>query len=464
MFENLTDKLQQVFRKISGQGILTESNISEAMDQIRDALLDADVNYNIAKDFIEEVRKDCLGIEVVKTVTPGQQLVKIVNDKLVELMGTEASFLDTSGAYPAVIMVVGLHGGGKTTTCAKLAVNLRKDNKKTLLVAGDIYRPAAIDQLEFLGRDNSIQVYSDRSNPNVPIIAKNAVEQARRDALDVVVIDTAGRLQIDQSMVAELVRIKQAVNPKEILLVADAALGQQAVSVAEHFHKALTLTGVILTKLDGDARGGAALSIRKVTGCPIKYVGVGEKIGYLDLFYPERMASRILGMGDIVSLVEKAAEEIDKEEAARLQEKLKSKSFDFNDFHQQLKQMKKMGGLESVLKFLPGGNQLANLPDFDDKSFIHMEAIISSMNKKEKENPEIIDFSRRKRIAKGSGTSLEEVGQLIKQFSMMQKFLKQTSLVNRLMSGAPLMGGPAALASKMRRGSNFTPSKKKRRK
>ncbi|HCE42014.1 MAG TPA: signal recognition particle protein [Lentisphaeria bacterium] len=464
MFENLTDKLHQVFRKISGQGILTESNISEAMDQIRDALLEADVNYNIVKEFVEEVRKDCLGIEVLKTVTPGQQLVKIVNDRLIDLMGKEVSLLDTGGSYPAVIMVVGLHGGGKTTTCAKLAVNLRKDNKKTLLVAGDIYRPAAIDQLEFLGRDNSIQVFSDRNNPNVPIIAKNAVEQAKKDSLDVVVIDTAGRLQIDQAMVAELVRIKQAVNPKEILLVADAALGQQAVSVAEHFHKALTLTGVILTKLDGDARGGAALSIRKVTGCPIKYVGVGEKIGDLDVFHPERMASRILGMGDIVSLVEKAAEEIDKEEAAKLQEKLKSKSFDFNDFHQQLKQMKKMGGLESVLKFLPGGSQLANLPDFDDKSFVHMEAIISSMTKREKENPEIIDFSRRKRIAKGSGTSLEEVGQLIKQFSMMQKFLKQTSLVNRLMSGAPLTGGPSALAGKMRRGSNFTPVKKKRRK
>ncbi|HBC87781.1 MAG TPA: signal recognition particle protein [Lentisphaeria bacterium] len=464
MFENLTDKLQLVFRKLSGQGILTESNISEAMDQIRDALLDADVNYTIVKEFIDEVRKDCLGIEVLKTVTPGQQIVKIVNDRLVELMGKEASPLDTTGAYPAVIMVVGLHGGGKTTTCAKLAANLRKDNKKTLLVAGDINRPAAIDQLEILGRENSIQVYSDRNNPNVPAIAKSAVEKAKSEGIDVVIIDTAGRLQIDQEMVAELVRIRQAVNPKEILLVADAALGQQAVSVADHFHKALTLTGVILTKLDGDARGGAALSIRKVTGCPIKYAGVGEKIGDLDAFYPERMASRILGMGDIVSLVEKAAEEIDREEAEKLQEKLKTKSFDFNDFLQQLKQMKKMGGLESVLKFLPGGSQLANLPDFDEKSFVHMEAIISSMNKKERENPDIIDFSRRKRIAKGSGTSLEEVGQLIKQFTMMQKFLKQTSLVNRLMSGAPLAGGPAALASRMRRGSNFTPPKKKRRK
>ncbi len=465
MFENLTDKLQQVFRRISGQGILTESNISEAMDQIRDALLEADVNYEITKQFVEEIRKDCLGIEVLKTVTPGQQLVKIVNDRLIELMGKEAVPLETSGAYPAVIMVVGLHGSGKTTTCAKLAVNLRKDNKKALLVAGDIYRPAAIDQLEILGRENSIPVYSDRNNPNVPIIAKNAVEQAKREGLDVVVIDTAGRLQIDQEMVAELVRIRQTVNPREILLVADAALGQQAVSVSDHFHKALNLTGVILTKLDGDARGGAALSIRKVTGCPIKFVGVGEKISDLDVFYPDRMSSRILGMGDIVSLVEKAAEEIDREEAAKLQEKLKSKNFDFNDFLQQLKQMKKMGGLESVLKFLPGGSQLSNLPDFDEKSFIHMEAIISSMTKKERERPELIDFSRRKRIAKGSGTSLEEVGQLIKQFSMMQKFLKQTSLINRLMSGAPVMGGsPESMVSRLRRGSNFTPPKKKRRK
>jgi signal recognition particle subunit SRP54 len=463
MFDNLTEKLQKVFRKLSGQGILTESNISESMDQIRDALLEADVNYNVVKEFIEEIRKDCLGVEVLKTVTPGQQLVKIVNDRLIELMGKDSSPLNTGGAYPAVIMLVGLHGGGKTTTCAKLALNLKRDNKKALLVAGDIYRPAAIDQLKILGGENGISVYSEPGNPNVPSIAKNAVEHAKKEAFDVVIIDTAGRLQIDEQMVSELVRVKQAVNPKEILLVADAALGQEAVSVADHFHKALALTGVILTKLDGDARGGAALSIRKVTGCPIKFVGVGEKIADLDVFYPERMASRMLGMGDIVSLVEKAAMEIDKEDSERLQEKLRTKSFDLDDFLQQLKQMKKMGGLESVLKLLPGGNQLANMPDFDDKSFTHMEAIISSMNKAEKKNPDMIDFSRRKRISKGSGTSLEEVGQLLKQFAMMQKFLKQTSLVNRLMAGSPF-GNPGALANKIRRGSNFTPGKKKRRK
>ncbi|MFA6568573.1 MAG: signal recognition particle protein [Victivallales bacterium] len=463
MFENLTDKLQKVFRKISGQGILTESNVSEAMDQIRDALLDADVNHNVVREFTGEIRKDCLGIEVLKTVTPGQQLVKIVNDRLIELMGKEASPLSIGGAHPAVIMVVGLHGGGKTTTCAKIALNLRKDNKKALLVAGDIYRPAAIDQLEILGRENGMPVHSERGNPNVPSIAKNAVEYARKEAIDVVIIDTAGRLQIDEQMVAELVRVKQAVNPKEILLVADAALGQEAVSVADHFHKALALTGVILTKLDGDARGGAALSIRKVTGCPIKFVGVGEKIADLDVFYPERMASRILGMGDIVSLVEKAALEIDKEDSERLQEKLRTKSFDLDDFLQQLKQMKKMGGLESVLKLLPGGNKLSGVPDFDDRTFTHMEAIISAMTKAEKKNPDLIDFSRKKRISKGSGTSLEEVGQLLKQFAMMQKFLKQTSLVNRLMSGSPF-SDPGSLANKIRRGSNFTPSKKKRRK
>jgi signal recognition particle subunit SRP54 len=463
MFENLTDKLQKVFRKLSGQGILTESNISEAMEQIRDALIDADVNYNVVKEFTEEIRKDCLGIEVLKTVTPGQQLVKIVNDKLIELMGKDSSPLNIGGAYPAVIMLVGLHGGGKTTTCVKLAVNLKRDNKKALLVAGDIYRPAAIDQLKILGGENGISVYAELGNPNVPAIVKNAVEHAKKEAFDVVIIDTAGRLQIDEQMVAELVKVKHVVAPKEILLVADAALGQEAVSVADHFHKALALTGVILTKLDGDARGGAALSIRKVTGCPIKFVGVGEKIADLDVFYPERMASRMLGMGDIVSLVEKAALEIDKEDSERLQEKLRTKSFDLDDFLQQLKQMKKMGGLESVLKLLPGGNQIANVPDFDDKSFAHMEAVISSMNKAERKNPDLIDFSRKKRISKGSGTSLEEVGQLLKQFAMMQKFLKQTSLVNRLMSGSPL-SGPGGLTNKIRRGSNFTPSKKKRRK
>lgn len=463
MFNNLTDKLQDALKKLRGQARISEQNIVGAMDDIRTALLEADVNSTIVEGFIADVKQDCLGEAVLRSVTPGQMAVKIVYDRLVALMGESEAPLNLGGS-PSVIMMTGLHGSGKTTSSAKLAALLKKKGRKVMLVAADVYRPAAIDQLEILGKDIAVPVYADRGNPNVPAIAAGALDRARREAIDTVIIDTAGRLQIDVPMVQELVQVKQISGATEILLVADAALGQEAVSVADHFHKALNITGIILTKLDGDARGGAALSVRKVTGCPIKFVGTGEKIDEIETFFPDRMASRILGMGDIVSLVEKAAEEIDRQEAEKLQEKLKKNEFDFNDFLSQLRQMKKMGGIESILKMLPGGSSMLGSAKINMKEFASMEAIICSMTKPEREEPELIDFNRRKRIAKGSGTSIEQVAQLIKQFTGMRKMMKKTSLVSRLMSGnMNFSGNPAELRAKMNRGSNFTPPKKKRR-
>ena len=458
MFESLSDKLHDVFRKLRGQSTLTEANITDAMREIRLALLDADVNIKIASEFIEGVKAECVGQEVIKSVTPGQQVVKIVNDKLVELLGGGASELEFK-SKPTVIMLVGLHGSGKTTTAGKLALLLKRQGKKVQLVAGDVYRPAAIDQLEIIGREIGVPVHAERTSVNVAAIAVNAVEQARTAGTDVVIIDTAGRLQIDETMVQELVRIRQAVRPDEVLLVADAALGQEAVSVAEHFHRALDLTGFILTKLDGDARGGAALSIRKVTGCPVKFIGMGEKLDSLEVFYPDRMASRILGMGDVVSLVEKAAAEIDEEEAKKLQEKLRANKFDYDDFLSQLRQIRKLGGMESILKFLPGGRQLAGaMNEVDPRHFARMEAVILSMTKAE---PDLMDFPRKKRIAKGSGVPVEMVSGLVKQFEGMRKMMKQSGPLGRLMAGGSLpenngvpgtfgglFGGPAPLSRK----------------
>ncbi len=448
MFESLSDKLHDVFRKLRGQSTLTEANIADAMREIRLALLDADVNLQVATDFIEGVRSECLGQEVIKSVTPGQQLVKIVHDKLVELLGGGAAEL-TFERKPTVIMLVGLHGSGKTTTAGKLARLLKHEMRKSvLLVAGDVYRPAAIDQLEFLGRELDIPVHVERTSINVPAIASNAVEEARQKGLDVVLIDTAGRLQIDEMMVQELVRIRQAVQADEVLLVADAALGQEAVSVARHFHDALSLTGFILTKLDGDARGGAALSIRNVTGCPVKFVGVGEKLDALEVFYPERMAGRILGMGDVVSLVEKASQAIDEEEAKALQEKLRKSQFDFNDFLSQLRQLSRLGGMESVLKFLPGGRQISEaMSGVDPKHFARMEAIILSMTPSERANPDLIDFSRKKRIARGSGVPVEQVSGLVKQFDSMRKMMKHNGMLGRLMSGGSLPESSTSIGS-----------------
>ena len=472
MFDSLSDRFHDAFKSLRGQARLTEANIGEALREIRLALLDADVNIAIVKEFVDSIKEDILGHDVLRSVTPGQQVIKIVNDHLTKLMGSEKASLDLTGK-PAVIMMVGLHGSGKTTSSAKLAARLTKDNKKVLLVAADVYRPAAIDQLEFLGKQIGVDVFSNRTESNVPNLARSAMQKAQIENYDCVIVDTAGRLQIDKVMVEELALTSQATMASEILLVADAALGQEAVSVADHFHKALGLTGIVLTKLDGDARGGAALSIRKVTSCPIKYVGLGEKTEDFDIFYPDRMASRILGMGDVVSLVEKAAEEIDEKEAERMQERLKKNNFDFNDFLSQLRQMQKLGGLEGILKFLPGGKQLKNMIKIDANQFSRMEAIICSMTKKEREEPTMIDFSRKKRIARGSGTSVDQVAQLVNQFNQMKKMIKKTGLFSKMGGSMPTspadmgaMNNPMAMNSMMRSksGSNFTPSKKKKRK
>jgi len=468
MFDNLSDKFSNVFRKLSGQAFISEGNITEAIDDIRLALLDADVNYAIVNEFIEEIREECIGEKVVKSVTPGEQLVKIVNDKLIELMGTgESKFkLDEK---TSVLMLVGLHGSGKTTTAAKLASHFKKNGKKVLLVAADIYRPAAIDQLEILGKEIGVQVYSDRFQPRVDILADKAKMHAKDMGADIVIIDTAGRFQIDEGMVQELISISNMVLPSETILVADSALGQEAVSVAEHFNKALSLTGVVLTKFDGDARGGAALSIKKITGAPIKMVGVGEKINDLEIFYPDRMASRILGMGDIVSLVEKANEEMDEREAERLEKKLKNNQFDLSDFLSQLRQLKKLGGMEKLLKFLPGGKALSKLP-IDAKQFSSLEAIICSMTLKERETPELIDFSRRKRISNGAGVKLEHVNNLLKQFFMMKKVIKRPGLMNSMMnesglsSGMPMMPSGGGMSGGFGKGPRNQPKKQKRKK
>ena len=457
MFDSLSDRLHGVFKKLRGESRLSEANIADALHDIRLALLEADVNAGVADDFIASVKSSCIGQEVLKSVTPGQQIVRIVHDNLVDLLGGGAKELNLEKT-PSVIMLVGLHGSGKTTTAGKLALKLKRDGKKVMLVAGDVYRPAAIDQLETLGKEIDVPVHVERTSVNVAAIACDALAEAKRSGFDCVIIDTAGRLQIDEMMVQELIRIRHAVSPDEILLVADAALGQEAVSVAENFHKALELSGFILTKLDGDARGGAALSIRKVTGVPVKFVGSGEKLDALEVFHPDRMAGRILGMGDVVSLVEKAAAEIDEEDAKKLQEKLRKNKFDYNDFLLQLKQISKLGGMEGILKFLPGVKQLGNaLAGIDQKQFVRMEAMVQSMTKEERANPDLIDFQRRKRIARGCGLSTEAVGTFVKQFEMMRKMMRPTGMLGRMAAtgampefapGGGFVNAPAALSKK----------------
>ncbi len=445
MFNNLTDRFQQAFRNLTGRGKLTESNITDAMAEIRTALLEADVNYNVVKKFIADVRQECLGEAVMKSVTPGQQVVKIVNDKLVELLGENSAPLNLTGR-PTVIMLCGLHGSGKTTTTAKLALYLRdKLNQRVMLAACDLYRPAAIDQLEVLAKDLNVPVYIDRETKDVTKISQAAFDQARATNMEVLILDTAGRLQIDEDLVQELVNIKNKVKPQEILLVGDSALGQEAVSVAEHFDHALGITGIILTKMDGDARGGAALSMHQVTGKPIKFVTVGERPVDLEQFHPDRMASRILGMGDVVSLVEKATEQFNADEAEKLEERLKKNTFGFDDFLSQISKIRKMGGLMSLLRFLPGMSDLPMNDMVSDEAFNRIEGIINSMTKKERRTPEIITPSRRNRIAKGSGVPEGEVAKLLKQFSMMRQMMAKLgnsgmpSLGNMFGGGMPSM-------------------------
>jgi len=469
MFESLSSKFREALRKISGQATISEANISEAMEELKSALIDADVNKDAAEQFINDVKTKSLGREVLPNITPEQQIVKFVYDELVNFLGDKEAPLNLQ-SNPSVILLVGLHGSGKTTTSAKIASHLIKKGRKPMLAACDVYRPAAIDQLEILSKEINAGFYAQRNDLDVITIAKNALMNAKLNKFDTLIIDSAGRHQIDNEMIMELVNLKQSINPDEILLVADAALGQESASVAKHFNQALGITGVVLTKLDGDARGGAALSIRKVADSPIKFVGVGEKISDLEPFYPDRMASRILGMGDILSLVEKAAEEIDRKEAEKLQKKMLENKFDLDDLMQQIKQMKKMGGLESILPFLPEGDQLAGIPGMDNNAIIEMESLINSMTKAERQNPDIIDFSRKKRICKGSGRTIEELNRLLEQFNMMKKFMKNTSLLKKIMSGlypSSLLGalGSGGISqSPFKRGSNYTPPKKKRKK
>jgi signal recognition particle subunit SRP54 len=423
MFEDLTIKLEGIFKKLRGRGKLSEANIKDALREVRRALLEADVNFKVVKEFIGHVEAKAVGQEVLRSITPGQQIIKIVGDELTTLLGKERVEVKFSAQPPTVFMLVGLQGSGKTTACGKLARYYRKKGKFPLLVAADVYRPAAKDQLKILGKMLDIPVFSAGDEPVK--ISQISVEHARKEGKDLVIIDTAGRLHIDEPLMLELSNIKKAVSPQEIILVADAMTGQDAVNIAQTFEEKIGLDGVFLTKMDGDARGGAALSVRAVTGKPIKFVGIGEKLDQLEMFYPDRMASRILGMGDVVSLVEKAQDAVDLEEAEKLEEKLRKEAFTLDDFYAQLQQLKKMGPLESILEMIPGmGGKMMRGLKIDEKAMVRVEAIINSMTKEERGKPNVIDGSRRKRIAQGSGTSVQAVNQLLKQFFMMQKMIK----------------------------------------
>jgi signal recognition particle subunit SRP54 len=424
MFENLSERLERSFKILKGQGKITEINVAETLKEVRRALLDADVNYKTAKEFTETVKQKALGQDVLNAVKPEQMMVKIVHDELAALMGGTAIDIQTKGS-PAIILMSGLQGSGKTTFSGKLAHMLKtKRGKNPLLVAGDVYRPAAIEQLKILGEQIGVPVYSEEENKNPVKIAQNAIQHARQYGKDLVIIDTAGRLAVDEQMMNEIEAIKKAVNPHEILFVVDAMTGQDAVNTAKEFNQRLDFNGVVLTKLDGDTRGGAALSIRSVVDKPIKFVGTGEKLDAIDVFHPERMADRILGMGDIVSLVEKAQEQYNEEEARRLQKKIAKNQFDFNDFIAQIQQIKKMGNLKDLASMIPGvGKQIKDL-DIDDDAFKGIEAIIHSMTPAERSNPEILNGSRRARIAKGSGTNVQEVNKLIKQFDETRKMMR----------------------------------------
>ena len=427
MFENLSDRLERSFKILKGEGKITEINVAETLKDVRKALLDADVNYKVAKQFTDTVKAKALGMNVLTAVKPSQLMVKIVHDELALLMGGDSVDINIVGS-PAVILMSGLQGSGKTTFSGKLAQLLKgKRGKKPLLVACDVYRPAAIEQLKVLGEQIGIPVYSEPDCKNPVQIAQNAIKQARQDGQDLVIVDTAGRLAVDEEMMREIKAIKDAINPNEILFVVDSMTGQDAVNTAKEFNDRLDFTGVVLTKLDGDTRGGAALSIRTVVNKPIKFVGTGEKMDALDVFYPARMADRILGMGDIVSLVERAQEQYDEEEAKRLQKKIAKNQFDFNDFIGQIQQIKKMGNLKDLASMIPGVGKAIKDIDIDDNAFKSVEAIIYSMTPKERSNPELLNGSRRQRIARGSGTSIQEVNRLIKQFDQTRKMMKMVA-------------------------------------
>lgn len=429
-FEGLAERLQVTMQKIKGKGKISEADVKEMMREVRFALIEADVNLKVVKEFIKTVSERAVGQDVMKSLTPGQQVIKIVKDELTQLMGGEQSKIAFSTRPPTVIMMVGLQGAGKTTTSGKLASVLRKKyNKKPLLVAADIYRPAAIKQLETLGKQLSLPVFSLGTEISPVEIARQAIEHAKQEHHDVVIIDTAGRLHVDEALMDELKQIRAIKEPDEIFLVVDSMTGQDAVNVASNFNEALGITGVVLTKLDGDTRGGAALSIRSVTQKPIKFVGMGEKMDALEEFHPDRMASRILGMGDVLSLIEKAQTEVDETKAKELEEKIRTQSFTFDDFIEQLQQVKKMGPLDEILKMLPGAGKIKGLENakVDEKQMGRVEAIIYSMTPHEKTHPETINGSRKKRIAKGSGTSIQEVNRLLKQFEDMKKMMKQMS-------------------------------------
>ncbi|MBF1585668.1 signal recognition particle protein [Prevotella sp. HJM029] len=427
MFENLSDRLERSFKILKGEGQITEINVASTLKDVRRALLDADVNFKVAKNFTDKVKEKALGMNVLTAVKPGQLMVKIVHDELADLMGGEAVDINLDG-HPAIILMSGLQGSGKTTFSGKLANLLKsKRNKKPLLVACDVYRPAAIEQLKVVGEQIQVPVYAEPENKDVVAIAQHAIQEAKAKGNDVVIVDTAGRLAVDEEMMNEIASLKESLHPSETLFVVDAMTGQDAVNTAKEFNDRLDFDGVILTKLDGDTRGGAALSIRTIVTKPIKFVGTGEKMEALDVFHPNRMADRILGMGDIVSLVERAQEQFDEEEAKRLQRKIQKNKFDFNDFLGQIEQIKKMGNLKDLASMIPGVGKAIKDVDIDDNAFVSIEAIIRSMTPKERTNPEILNTSRRQRIAKGSGTNIQEVNKLIKQFDQTRKMMKMVT-------------------------------------
>ena len=424
-FEGLSSRLQEITRKLKGKARITENDLKEVTREVKLALLEADVNYKIVKDFVKVIEEKSLGQDVLKSLTPGQQVIKIVKDELIELLGGEDAKLNFTPNPPTVIMLVGLQGSGKTTTAGKLANSIRKQGKKPLLVACDVYRPAAIKQLQVIGKQLDIPVYANETTKDVNLIAKQALSVAISKLNDVVILDTAGRLQIDETLMQELKDVKKSVKPHEILLVVDSMTGQDAVNIAQTFNEQVGIDGIVLTKLDGDTRGGSALSVKKVTGKPIKYIATGEKLSDIEEFHPERMASRILGMGDVLSIIEKAEENFDLSEAEKLEKSLKKNKFDLDDYLAQLRQMKKMGSFSSILKMIPGiGNQLSNV-EIDDKEIGRIEAMICSMTLEERQNPKILNASRRIRIANGSGTTVQQLNKFMKTFEMTQKMMKE---------------------------------------